>query len=150
MSSWPSPAGRSQELAEVGPVIDVSIVGRAGNAVPVLARGLIDTGSTVVFIDRRLALQAGLKAVDMQAVQVPGGLSVETTVYVGFLAVPALSYRERVRLHAATHRQVSHDVLLGRDFLRNFIVTFNGPEGTFHFFRPPSPSPYHPDDDFPT
>ena len=141
---------RSQELAEVGSIIDIAIVGRAANAVPVPARGLIDTGSSVVFIDRRLAMQAGLKAVNIQNVHVPGGLTVESTVYVGMLDVPVLGYREQIRFYAAAHRQVSHDVLLGRDFLRKFIVTFNGPEGSFHFFKPPSALRSDADDDFAT
>lgn len=138
------------ELAHVGPIIDVFVSGRALNVQPVSAKGLIDTGSSVVFIDKRLALQAGLKATNIAPVQVPGGLSFNATVYVGTLEVPVLGYKERVKLYASTHRQVSHDILLGRSFLRNYIVTFNGPEGMFYFsqpFRFPGPAP---DDDFAT
>ena len=31
-------------------------------------------------------------------------------------------------------KQQEHNVLLGRSFLRHFLVTFNGPEGMFHFW----------------
>jgi predicted aspartyl protease len=63
--SFDPDAYRSRELATVGAIIDVSVQGRALNIEPVPARGLIDTGASVVFLDRRLALQAGLKAVDI-------------------------------------------------------------------------------------
>jgi hypothetical protein len=143
-------AHASRELASVGSIIDIAISGRAANVPPLPARGLIDTGSSVVFIDRRLALQAGLKAVDMQPVQVPGGVTIEATVFAGVLAIPVLGFKETTRFYAAAHKQASHDVLLGRSLLSKFVITFDGPAGRFHFYKPfnfPGPAS---DDDYAT
>jgi hypothetical protein len=124
------------EIASLPPIIDVIVFGRAASVPAVPARGLIDTGSSVVFIDKKLAVQAGLKPRNISEVHVPGGLSFEATVYVGFLEVPDLGYREQIQFYASEHKQVSHDILLGRSFLKNYITTFNGPEGMFHFHHP--------------
>lgn len=146
--AFDSDAYRSRELATVGAIIDVVVQGRAASAEPVVTRGLIDTGASVVFLDRRLAIQAGLKAVDIQPMQVPGGVTIEATVFAGFLDIPVLSFRTETRFYAAAHSQASHGLLLGRSVLSNFVMTFDGPAGEFHFYRPfafPGPPP---DDDF--
>jgi hypothetical protein len=68
--------------------------------------------------------------------RVPGGVTVQATVYAGFLAIPALHFREQTRFYAAPHDQASHEVLLGRSILRHFVMTYDGPAGEFHFYRP--------------
>lgn len=138
---------RSSELAAVGPVIDVRI-GDVVLSASLPARGLIDTGASVVCIDRRLALRLGLRAVNQADVQIPGGLTMQSTVYAGRLIVPALGFDQVMPLYSAGMQQVHHDVLLGRAFLRNFIVSFDGPAGVFHFSRPATP--LREDDDFAT
>ncbi len=124
------------ELAAVGPIIDVVIRGYAPNAPAVAARGLIDTGASVVCIDRRIALRLGLTPINQMPVAVAGGTMIDSTIYMGRLDVPVLSYSETVPLYSAPMMQAHHDVLLGRSFLRRFIVTFNGPEDMFHFALP--------------
>ncbi len=52
-------------------------------------------------------------------------------------------------LYAVPMKQASHSVILGRSFLKNFIVTYDGPRGVFHFFTPQPDSGYG-DDDFAT
>lgn len=39
-------------------------------------------------------------------------------------------------MYAPIDVTLSSKMLLGRSFLSNYIVTFDGPNGTFHFFDP--------------
>ena len=98
-------------------------------------RGLIDTGASDVCIDYRLAEQLGLRRIDQQDVGVVGG-TVPATIYLGVLEIPALGFRQLMPLYALRVRRPTHEVLLGRSFLQHFIVTFDGPNGTFHFATP--------------
>lgn len=112
--------------------------------------GLIDTGASVVCIDQRIAERLGLEQVDEDFIQPVGGAPILVKIYMGMLRVPVLGFSEIVRLYGARIKGGHHDVLLGRSFLKNFIVTFDGPAGMFHFFPPfrfPGPEP---DDDFAT
>lgn len=144
----PSAYDRSHELAAVGPILDVVIrAPRLGGAAlepapglvardALAARGLIDTGATDVCISVRMAVELGLERTGQENVGVAGGGMVVSEIYAGILEVPQLQFSEIVPLYTLRMRHASHEVLLGRSFLRNFIVTFDGPEGMFHFYRP--------------
>ncbi len=93
---------------------------------------LIDTGASVVCIDKSIAEQLALEQTDKRSVHAVGGM-VETSVFAGLLEVPQLNYRQVIEMFAPRHASASHAVLLGRSFLQDFIVTFNGPDGTFQF-----------------
>lgn len=101
----------------------------------VRAGGLIDTEASDVCIDYRMAEELGLKRVDQRMVGIVGA-SVQATVYMGVVEIPELSFSEVMPLYALKVSRPTHDVLLGRSFLQNFIVTFDGPTGLFHFSRP--------------
>lgn len=135
---------RSAELAALGPLIDIVI---RPPALPfrqpqpharqfIRARGLIDTGATDVCIDISMAAELGLTPTGREQVGVAGGASMMAEVFAGCLEVPELGFSEVVPLYALKTRRPTHDVLLGRSFLRNFIVTFDGPQGVFHFYKP--------------
>lgn len=109
--------------------------GLTGAAPSIRTRGLIDTGASDVCIDYRIAQQLGLRQIDQQDVGIVGA-TVPAAIYSGVLAVPDLSFSDRLPLYALKVRRPTHEVLLGRSFLRSFIVTFNGPLGTFHFASP--------------
>lgn len=96
--------------------------------------GLIDTGASDVCIDYRLAIQLGLKVVDQTNVGVVGGTTL-ATVYLGRLIVPEVEFDQVMPLYALKVRHPTHEVLLGRSFLQNYIVTFDGPAGTFTFSK---------------
>ena len=89
-------------------------------------------------MNERIALEAGLKNVGPATMQVPGDLTVEAAAYAGRLQIPVLGYDRIVRFVAAKHSQEGHDILLGRSFLSEFILIFNGPQNEFHFAHPPS------------
>ena len=97
--------------------------------------GLVDTGASDVCIDYRLAEELGLRQVDQQTVGVVGA-SALATVHTGIIEIPELGFSQVMPLFALKVRRPSHDVLLGRSLLQNFIVTFDGPSGLFHFSTP--------------
>ena len=72
---------------------------------------------------------------------VVGGAQLDASIYLGRLIVAELEFDELTRFHAVTMLEPTSSVLLGRSFLKHFIVTYNGPEGMFHFERPFSPFP---------
>lgn len=94
--------------------------------------GLIDTGASDVCIDYRVALELGLREINQATVGVVGG-STLAKIYMGRLIVPDVGFDRVCPLYALKVRQPTHDVLLGRSFLENYIVTFDGPAGTFTF-----------------
>ena len=132
---------RSVEQAGLGHILDVIIrpvLGpglSTGNIQQVRAGGLIDTGASDVCIDYRVAQELNLKQVDQQNVGVVGA-TIPATVHMGVLEIPELNFSEIMPLYALKVRRPTHDVLLGRSFLKNFIVTFDGPTGLFHFSKP--------------
>lgn len=144
----PTAYDRSVELAAVGPILDIVIrsprltrpIGASDGPVvkreSITARGLIDTGATNVCIDIRMAVELGLSSTGKESVGVAGGGSLMSDVYAGILEVPQLNFSEMVPFYTLRMRHPTHDVLLGRSFLQNFIVTFDGPQGIFHFYSP--------------
>jgi predicted aspartyl protease len=138
----PDAESRRVELQLGGHLIEVIIHRPEGepadiNAVPFFETGaLIDTGASDVCIDFRIAHDLNLRQIDQRTVGTLGG-SIPAAVYVGVLEVPALGFKKVMPLYAFRVRRVSFSVVLGRTFLSNYIVTFNGPEGYCVFADPP-------------
>jgi hypothetical protein len=82
-----------------------------------------------------MAQTLGLRQIDQQMVGVVGA-TVPAAIYMGVLEVPALNFRQMTRLFALKVKRPTHEVILGRSFLANFIVTFDGPRGIFFFAEP--------------
>jgi predicted aspartyl protease len=131
-----SSADRSRELSINGPLLDISIEGVGSAFAGLNARGLIDTGASVVVRDQRIADKLGLRLVNEDTVGLVGGVRANAKIYMGYIKVPILGFQEIMPLYAVPMKYESHNVLLGRSFLRHFIVTFNGPSGMFHFATP--------------
>ena len=91
------------------------------------ADALIDTGATYVFIDPSVASALNLKQIDQGEIETVGQ-RVGCAVYSGILEVPDLWFKERLNLWAPTVKRMSYSIVLGRDFLKNFVVTFDGPK----------------------
>lgn len=131
---------RRREAAILGHFLTVFIDGfgptQPGRTVdgPIEARGLIDTGASDICIDYRLALELGLRAVDQVNVGVVGG-SAMATVYLGRVVIPEIDFDQVMPVYAMKVRHATHEVLVGRSLLQNYIVTFDGPAGTFHFAK---------------
>lgn len=134
------PGQRRELLALDGPRLGVMIRrpgGPASAASPSFLeqQALIDTGASDVCISLRTARELGLKAVDIRQIGVVGGM-VETVVFAGLLEVPELNFSRVMRMYAPRQSAPSSLMLLGRSFLAHFIMTYDGPNGTFHFFNP--------------
>jgi Aspartyl protease len=92
---------------------------------------LVDTGATECCIDSQLAARLCLPIVDKRKVAGIGGQS-DVDVHLAQVYVPALGftmYGLFSSVHLAAGGQV-HSVLIGRTFLRDFVMTYEGPGGT--------------------
>lgn len=132
--------GQQELLRLAGPHISVLV----GSPVhdPVLGSqdflqldALIDTGATDICIDIKAADRLGLQPIDRTFIGGVGG-AVEAMVFAGILEVPSLQFKRVVRMFSPLGVSLSSKVLLGRSFLENFIMTYDGPKGIFHFYNP--------------
>lgn len=129
--------GAANLLVMHGPTLLVDIgfdpAMTAGNR-PALAKtalwALVDTGATESCIDDDLAQELGLPVVDKRTV---GGVSGhhEACMYLAHIFIPTLNYTIHgqfagVKLRAGGQR---HFALIGRTFLHNFVMTYDGCSG---------------------
>ena len=132
---------RRREVAILGHLLEVGIqrVGpprsEASYETEIVSKGLIDTGASDVCIDYRLAERLGLKVIDQTMVGVVG-YTTPAKIYLGRLVIPQLGFDRKMRLYALKVRHATHEILLGRSFLQNYVVTFDGPAGMYTFSRP--------------
>lgn len=146
--SFGPPASSTRERKELlrinGPRLDV-IIRNPGSELSssevsnsfVEREAILDTGASVVCISQEIADNLQLQQTDRRTLAGVGG-SVEATVYAGILEVPQLDYSELIELYSVRKGTLTHSILLGRTFLSHFIVTYDGPEGMFHFSKPAS------------
>jgi len=99
---------------------------------------LIDTGATESCIDADLAISLGLQVFDRREVAGSGG-SYEVDMYLVQMHVPAL-YHVVTGLFAGVRLRAGnpafHRAILGRTFLREFIMTYDGTSGTVKIEKP--------------
>ena len=124
------------ELWVSGPIIDITLHGSTPDLPTEQLQGIIDTGASVICVDKRVALKLGLTAINRKRMEVADGSIVESTVYMAEMAIEGLGFRNWVEIHALPMMRPSARVLLGRSFLKNYLVTYNGPNETFHYYRP--------------
>ena len=109
----------------------------AGAAAPVVEKiGIIDTGASHVLIDRKTAKTLGLRARNKGTAELASGEHVTATIYHGILEAPQLGVQLVTELYAFEEPLSSPRILIGRSFLRHFLVTFDGPSGIVTFARP--------------
>jgi len=96
---------------------------------------LIDTGATDICIDMQTAEKLQLLPVDTASLGGIGG-RVEAKIFAGMLEVPNLQFKQIVRMFSPVGAVLPSKVILGRSFLRNYIMTYHGPDGTFVFYGP--------------
>lgn len=96
-----------------------------------LLPALVDTGAAVSCIDSDLALQLRLPLIDQQQVAGVHG-SQAVNVYLGQIFIPSLNwtiYGEFFGVHLQSGGQ-PHFALIGRTFLREFTLVYEGRTGT--------------------
>ncbi len=92
---------------------------------------LVDTGASTSCIDVLLATQLGLPIVDKQIISGAGGQHV-ANVYLAQIHVPQLGftiYGTFAGVNLAAGGQM-HKALIGRTFLQNFTMVYEGKTGT--------------------
>ena len=89
---------------------------------------LVDTGATLSCIDSALAAMLHLPIVDRELVSGVHG-SDEVNVHLGQIYVPSLDFVILGRFHAVhlAKGNQPHRAILGRTFLRNFKMVYDGP-----------------------
>jgi len=55
------------------------------------------------------------------------------TIYLARVSIPEIGFDQAMPVYAMKVRHATHEVLIGRSLLQNYIVTFDGPAGTVHF-----------------
>lgn len=129
------PNQRSLDLWRIGPLVEVSaraLRSDEPDEVEVVAgKALIDTGASWTCIDASIAEQLGCTPVDSASMMSASHESVRTTVYAARLDVPILSSSITARRAFGANLSPQGLVaLIGRDILRFWHLTYDGPAGT--------------------
>jgi predicted aspartyl protease len=139
-NSSPTSSG-SELLMSLGPTIFVNI-GFDSNyrisnppVLPIAAikniEALVDTGASQCCIDNLLAVQLGLPLIDKQPISGSNGKHL-ANIYLAQIHIPTLGFTitgsfAGVDLEAGGQR---HKALMGRTFLKNFTMIYEGKTGT--------------------
>jgi predicted aspartyl protease len=125
----------ASEVWVSGPVIDITLHGNDPNLPALSLQGIVDTGASVICLDRRVAVRLGLTAINKKPMEVADGTLLEASVYMAEMVIPGLGFRDWVEVYALPMARPSMRVLLGRSFLKSYHVTYNGPEELFHYHK---------------
>lgn len=116
-----------------GPDVALTLSGDDADTPSEKLNGLIDTGASCICLDSRIVKRLGLVASNKRPVQMADGRVEMSTVYRARMAIPSLGFKDYVEVHAVDMERPSTRVLLGRSFLRNYIVNYDGPRERFEF-----------------
>jgi predicted aspartyl protease len=141
---YTAPGGDEQKganLSATGATLEV-IIRRAGQEFSGIDKpavrsmqALIDTGASKSLVDYLVAEELGLRLTGQTTLYAVGG-QYEAPVYTGILEITSLGFREFTEFVAPKTRHLTSQVILGRPFLQNFIMTYHGPEGVVRLERP--------------
>jgi len=105
---------------------------------PVSGYALIDTGATVTCIHEDVMTRLKIKPIDVQDVNTPGGSAIPRNLYPVQLRIPshgvdiALPKILSVDLTGQVTREGEQVLgLIGRDFLQNCVLVYNGRTGMY-------------------
>ena len=99
---------------------------------PVVGHALIDTGASNTCIDREAADRAGLAVVDSGPLTSATQEAEIVPIYAGKLDIAGLE--TPIIAHGAYGVNLAPQqliVLIGRDMLKNCVLIYNGPDGSF-------------------
>jgi predicted aspartyl protease len=97
--------------------------------------GIIDTGASVICVDGRVVKRLGLVASNKKPVQMADGRIETATIYSARMVIAALGFDDIVQVYALEMKSTTpiSRVLIGRSFLSNYIVNYDGPRERFEF-----------------
>ena len=116
-----------------GPDVELTLYSDDLNAGRQALIGVIDTGASCICVDSRVAKRLGLVSSDRKPVQMADGRIETSTIYTARMSIPALGFDDYVQVHAVEMALASQRVLLGRSFLKDYIVNYDGPRERFEF-----------------
>ena len=118
-----------------GPNVELTLYGEDETVAPEHLDGIIDTGASVICVDSRIVKRLGLIASKKKSVQMADGRLETATVYPARMAVLALGFNDYVEVYAIEMKSAKPiaRVLIGRSFLKDYIVNYNGPQERFEF-----------------
>lgn len=108
--------------------VDVVIRGLPGcvGAVPAItSTGIIDTGADKVLIPLGFAKKLGLRPINYITAFLASGEGRPAINYAGILEIPAIGYSKPLEMTAMTEGFDANHVLLGKNFLQEFLVTID-------------------------
>lgn len=123
----------SAEIWVSGPIIDVSFYGPSKQAPPATVQAIIDTGASGICIDRRIAISLGLAATDRRRVQMADGTETMATAYMAKMHIDGLNFQDWVEVLGIPMQHPTSRVLLGRSFLRRYVISYDGPRELFYY-----------------
>ena len=97
--------------------------------------GVIDTGADTVLISRGIAKRLGLRPIRNTVAILASGEQRAAISYMGVLEIPAIGYRDEIEMTAMSDGGESNHILLGKNFLREFLVTIDCANDVVHFQR---------------
>lgn len=97
--------------------------------------GVIDTGADTVLIPRGIAKRLGLRPIRNTVAILASGEQRAAISYMGVLEIPAIGYRDEIEMTAMSDGGESTHILLGKNFLREFLVTIDCANNVVHFQR---------------
>jgi predicted aspartyl protease len=118
-----------------GPDVELTLCSENQSSEPAALVGVIDTGASCICVDSRVARRLGLIASDRKLVQMADGRLETSTVYTARMKIPALDFNDYVQVNAVDMARPSDRVLLGRSFLKDYIVNYDGPRERFEFHQ---------------
>ena len=135
---------RREHLFRNGPCLDVTVSGlvvqAAGNELEggglssSPAQALLDTGADLNAINGKLALRVGMAQVGNGYVTGMTG-RVLAPIYLGRMFIPSLRRHVNGHFYGAHLRGRPYQIILGREFLMDFVFRYKGAEGRF-YLRP--------------
>jgi predicted aspartyl protease len=120
-------------LEPPAPVLPLRVAAPEGDAAVLLA-ALVDTGADMTAVPARLARQLELPAVGAVAVRGADGRRSHCTIYAAAVEVEG-------RRHVLEVLALGTEALVGRDLLRHWIVTLDGPRSELRLRPAPTASP---------
>jgi predicted aspartyl protease len=130
-----------------GPDVGLTLYGDNNTTAPETLEGVIDTGASVICVDSRIVKRLGLIASNRKPVQMADGRIAISAIYSARMCIPALGFDDLVQVYAVDMDFPSIRVLLGRSFLRDYIVNYDGPKELFEFHETSRGSEFYYDHD---
>jgi predicted aspartyl protease len=109
----------------------VTVVGNSDSHADV--RGVIDTGADTVLIPRSIAKRLSLRPIRNTIAILASGERRAAISYMGVLEIPAIGFRDEIEMTAMTDGGESNHILLGKNFLRQFLVTIDCANDVVHY-----------------